>query len=193
MTEALVVIDLQRWFFRTEERARKLPELLDQVNSLSDAAAAAGRPIILVRTVHTRDRSSWSLSMRRDDSAVLIEGTPDVEDVDGLRLPAAMDCVVKTRHSTFIRTDFEATLRGAGITSLLLCGAFIDGCVGLTAIDASERDFQVRIAGDAAISVDDNQGKAMLRFLDSEFGIPTVRSDSLFAEFAAGQVKSPSP
>ncbi|HXP74304.1 MAG TPA: isochorismatase family cysteine hydrolase [Stellaceae bacterium] len=183
MTEALVIIDMQRWFFRTEARSGKLALLLSQVNALAQAAAVAGRSIIIVRTAHTPDRSSWSLPMRRMDSGVMIEGTRDVEDVDGLWLPAITASVVKTRHSAFIRTDFEAVLRSAGITSLLLSGAFIDGCVGLTAIDASERDFQVRIAGDAVISVDDSQGEAMLRFLNSEFDVPAVRTGSLLAEF----------
>jgi len=119
--------------------------------------------------------------MRQSGSPVLIEGTPDVENVDGLRLPATMASIVKTRHSAFVRTDLEVTLRRSGITSLLLSGAFVDGCVGLTAIDASERDFQVRIAADATISVDDGQGQAMLRFLDSEFGIPAVSTASLMS------------
>ena len=130
--------------------------------------------------------------MRQSDSPVLIEGTSDVENVDGLRLPATMVSIVKPRHSAFVRTDFETTLRAAGITSLLLSGAFVDGCVGLTAIDASERDFQVRIAAEATVSVDAGQGQAMLRFLDSEFGIPGVPTASLLAGFGSAQIRPPS-
>jgi nicotinamidase-related amidase len=183
MTEALVIIDLQRWFFRTEARVAKLGVLLSHVNSLACAADDAGHPILVVRTQFKADRSEWSLRMREANTDVLIEGTRDVEDVDGLRLPSAAASVFKTRHSAFIRTELEAMLRRVGVDSLLLAGAFVDGCVGLTAIDSHERDFRVRIARDAVVSVDDGQGEAMLRFLNAEFAIRTVPTDELLHGF----------
>ncbi len=180
--EALVIIDIQQWFFRTQERLQKLPKLLEQVNILAHAAAMVGRPVILVRTVHARDKSTWTLAMRRANTAVLIDGTPDMKDVDGLELPVVMTTVTKTRHSAFIRTEFERTLREAGVTSLLLAGAFIDKCVGLTAIEAVERDFSVRIAREAAVSANEAQGEAMLRFINTEFGVKAVSTSDLLRE-----------
>ena len=183
MTEAFVIIDLQRWFFRTEARAAKLPALVPQVNALARAAADAGHPIVMVRTGFTADRSAWSLRMRHASAPVLINGTLDVEDIDGLRLPTPLASIFKTRHSAFVRTELESVLKNAGVGSLLLAGAFIDGCVGLTAIDGYERDFPVRIAGDAVASVDDSQGAAMLRFLNAEFDIPTIPTHALLSDF----------
>src|SRR5215469_17607418 len=99
MVEALVIIDLQRWFFRTEARAAKLGVLLPRVNALARSADDTGHPIVVVRTRFTADRSQWSLRMREAETGVLIEGTRDVEDVDGLRLPTAAVSLFKTRHS----------------------------------------------------------------------------------------------
>jgi nicotinamidase-related amidase len=121
--------------------------------------------------------------MRQASAPVLINGTLDVEDIDGLRLPTPLASVLKTRHSAFVRTELESILKNAGVGSLLLAGAFIDGCVGLTAIDGYERDFLVRIAGDAVASVDDSQGTAMLRFLNAEFDIPTIPTHALLSDF----------
>jgi nicotinamidase-related amidase len=179
MTEALVIIDLQRWFFRTEARAAKLTTLVPRVNALARAADDARQPIVVVRTSFTADRSAWSLRMRQSNIGVLIDGTSDVEDVDGLLLPNPAISVLKTRHSAFVRTKLETVLRGGGVTSLLLAGAFVDGCIGLTAIDGYERDFPVRIAADAVVSVDDTQGKAILQFLKAEFDIPAVPTAAL--------------
>ena len=183
MTEAFVIIDLQRWFFRTEARAAKLTTLVPRINALARAADDARQPIVLVRTRFTADRSEWSLRMRQSNVGVLIDGTRDVEDVDGLQLPNPAISVLKTRHSAFVRTELETMLKRGGVTSLLLAGAFVDGCVGLTAIDAHERDFPVRIAGDAVVSVDDSAGEAMLRFLNAEFDIPAVPTDALLDRF----------
>jgi len=38
MKPALVIIDMQHWFFRSEERRVKLPELITAINDLIDAA-----------------------------------------------------------------------------------------------------------------------------------------------------------
>jgi nicotinamidase-related amidase len=171
MTKSLVIIDMQTWFFRTEDRSAKLPWLLSGINKLVPGFVSGNLPVIVVRTMFSSDQSTWDQYMRAHNKAVLIENTPSAKDVDGLILPEKVSTIFKTRHSTFIRTDFEKMLRHMNITSLVLAGAFVDGCVGLTAIDAWERDFQVTIAKDAVVSTEEEQGDAMLRFLNVEFGI----------------------
>lgn len=179
MACGLIIIDMQRWFFRTEYRLAKLPTLLTGVNKLSSAFASAKRPIIIVRTMFTSDQTKWDQSMRATNTAVLIENTPGAQDVDGLIIPNTVAHINKTRHSTFIRTDFENMLHKMNIDSMVLTGAFVDGCVGLTAIDAWERDFPVLIAQEAVVSTDEKQGNAMLHFLDVEFGIKALKHEEI--------------
>ena len=83
------------------------------------------------------------------------------------------------RHSAFIRTDLEALLRGLGIDSLVAAGAFVDGCVGLTADDAYERDLRVLLAGEAVESVDESRGAAMLGFLAHEFETTRLSTEAI--------------
>ena len=49
-THALLVIDIQRWFFRTSERSAKLPALLEKTNKLIASFRQHQKPIIRVRT-----------------------------------------------------------------------------------------------------------------------------------------------
>jgi nicotinamidase-related amidase len=174
MVCGLIIIDMQRWFFRTEDRLAKLSGLLSGLNKLASAFASAGKPIVIVRTMFSSNQSTWDQYMRANNHAVLIENTSQVQDVEGLIIPDNAANVIKTRHSTFIRTDFENMLRQKNIDSIVLTGAFVDGCVGLTAIDAWERDFQVMIAKEAVVSTDEGQGNAMLHFLNVEFGIKAL-------------------
>ena len=87
--------------------------------------------------------------MLKHNYACLIEGSPDTEPVQGLRLPATRRLVRKTANSAFVRTDFEDQLRAMNVTKLFLAGAFMDGCIGLTAADAAQRGFEVCLVDDA--------------------------------------------
>ena len=71
-------------------------------------------------------------------------------------------------QSTFIRTNFEEILRQMNIDTLILAGVFTHGCVGRTAIDAYERDYNVIIAKDCVFSHVKNQEQAMLEVIQFE-------------------------
>ena len=76
----LLLIDLQKWFFRTEERFAALPKLLQECNRLSTEFRNRSLPVFHIRTeLPAHDRSVWPLSLQNDDQGVLIEGTSDVE------------------------------------------------------------------------------------------------------------------
>ena len=52
--------------------------------------------------------------------------------------------------------------------TLILCGVFTHGCVGRTAVDAYERDFNVMLAKDASFSHVKNQEEAMFEVIEQE-------------------------
>lgn len=72
MKPALVVIDMQHYFFRTEERRTKLNQLISSINDLIDLAKEKNIPIYQVLTVHKADRSTWNLVMKKHNFAALI-------------------------------------------------------------------------------------------------------------------------
>lgn len=53
--------------------------------------------------------------------------------------------VYKQRASGFVRTDLEASLRSAGIETVVICGESTSGCVRATAVDAYSLDFHAVI------------------------------------------------
>ena len=137
--QALAIFDMQRWMFRLPDRAAQLRALVPALNRLAAQFAASGLPVFDVGVFHRADRSTWSRLMLKHDYACMIEGTADAEPVDGLDLPATRRLIRKTANSAFLGTDFEAQLQRLKVAKLVLAGAFIDGCVGLTAADAAQR------------------------------------------------------
>jgi len=74
--DALLVIDMQRWMFRTPERSAQLPALCANIASLIAVFEASGLPIFDVRTEHRADRSTWSRLMRKHDYPCLTSRRP---------------------------------------------------------------------------------------------------------------------
>lgn len=168
MRPALVIIDMQHWFFRSEERRVKLPELIQSINELVDVANEKDIPIFLVLTIHKSDRSTWNIVMKKHNFVALLEGSEEAEVLPEIKLNNLEEIIIKTRQSTFIRTNFEEKLNEKNVDTLILCGVFTHGCVGRTAIDAYERDFNVIVSRDASFSHVKNQEVAMFEVIEQE-------------------------
>jgi nicotinamidase-related amidase len=176
---ALAVIDMQRWMFRLPERSLQLGTLVPLVNKLAAGFALAGLPVFDVRVIHKGDRSTWSRLMLKYDYPCLIEGTADVELVDGLEIPPRSCLVAKRANSAFLGTNFEEQLRALKIDKLVLAGAFIDGCVGVTAADAAQRGFEVILVEDAAAHRNEGHRGMMVEWLVSMYELTVSNADSL--------------
>lgn len=168
MKPAVVVIDMQNYFFRTEERSVALPKLIPAVNQLIDYAEQNKIPVFQVITVHKADGSTWNLVMKKYGDGALFEGSREAELLPEIHRNPSQELVIKTRQSTFIRTDFEERLKRLGVDTLILCGVFTHGCVGRTAVDAYERDFHVILAKEASFSHLKEQEKVMLEVITVE-------------------------
>jgi nicotinamidase-related amidase len=176
---ALAVIDMQRWMFHRADRAAQLSALVPAIGELVARFAAARLPIFDVRVVHEKDRSTWSRLMLKYDVACMIEGTADVELVDGLHMPASANLVTKRANSAFLGTDFEEQLRTHHVDKLVLAGAFIDGCVGLTAADAAQRGFEVVIVEDAVAHCSERHRGTIIEWLIAMYELEVTKADAL--------------
>lgn len=168
MNPALVIIDMQSWFFRSEERRENLSELIGSINKLIDVAKDKKIPIFQVLTIHKEDKSTWNIVMKKHNFSALLEGSDEAKLLPEIKFDSTQEVIVKTRQSTFIRTNFEEKLNERGIDTLILCGVFTHGCVGRTAVDAYERDFNVILAKDASFSHIKDQEKSMLEVIEKE-------------------------
>jgi nicotinamidase-related amidase len=173
---ALIIIDMQRWMFRYPDRLAQADSLLCSVRRMTEAFEAKGQPIYDVVTIHHADRSTWSRLMLKYDHPCLINGTSDVEALDGYVAPKAARRVAKTQNSAFFKTDLEAYLRAEGVDTLMLAGVFVDRCVGLTAADAAQHRFEVVCVEDAIGHVDGELLYPIFAWLQQMYEIKRMRT-----------------
>lgn len=183
MKPALLVIDMQRRFLEQghAEKLAGVPALIAGVNELIDFFHERALPVVLVQVMHKADRSTWNQWMIEHDAPAVIEGTPEAEEHPDVHTCATDIVLPKTRHSAFIRTDLDEILRSRGVDTVVLAGFATDMCVGLTTIEAYERDFRIMLAGDAILGTNPDAGGAMRDYLQSHFGIQPMRNAAIMA------------
>ena len=188
MQPALLVIDLQRWFLEVgaPEKLARVETLIAEANALIDFFHENGLPIVRIQTIHKADGSTWNQWMKEHDTPRLIEGTWEAEGHPEVHTHDTDMVIWKTRHSAFIRTELEAILRTRHVDTVVLAGYSTDACVGLTAIDAYERDFRVMLAQEAILGTNQRQGSLMLGYLHDGFAIEPSPSVSIMKELRAG-------
>jgi nicotinamidase-related amidase len=151
VTTALILIDLQNDYFADDELARCRDDLVEACNLLVRAARDAGAPVVEVRTVHARDKSTWALNMLDDDQGMALEGSPGAERVDGLLEPG--EVFLKTRDSAFHRTGLGDWLAQRDVDRVVLAGVSTESCIAATATDAYAHDLRAILVEDATASV----------------------------------------
>ena len=192
MKPALLTVDLQRYYleFGHEEKLARVSALIANTNDLIDFFHAHALPIIRIQIVHKADGSTWNQQMKPHWTGELLpgtltEGTWEAEPHPDLHQYETDIVVTKTRGSAFLRTGLDDCLRGLGVDTVVIAGFSTNRCVGLTAIDAWERDFHVIVAGDAILSTDLSDGSLMLDYLKKAFAInplPNARVKEMIAK-----------
>lgn len=142
--------------------------MIESINELIEVATTKNITIFQVLTIHKADKSTWNIVMKKYNFSALIEGSEEAKLLPEIKFDSSQEIIVKTRQSTFIRTNFEEKLKEKNIDTLILSGVFTHGCVGRTAVDAYERDFNVILAKDASFSHMKNQEKSMLEVIKEE-------------------------
>ena len=179
--QALLIVDMQRWMFRTPERAAQLPAVVPAINALAADFSASGVPVFEVRVAHKADRSTWSRLMVKYDVSCMIEGTEDVERVHGLAIPPSATTISKRANSAFFGTDLESRLRALGVQRVVLTGAFLDGCIGLTAADAAQRGFDVVLVNDAIAHRNERHRTVIVEWLVSMYELTPTTAEAVRA------------
>lgn len=165
---ALLVIDMQNCFFESDNLAQMRAELSNACNELIEKAHQALAPVVMVRTRHREDGSTWTRNMIEDNQGFAFVGDDDSLFIDELTDWATLE-VIKTRDSAFYATDLEDRLRQANVNRIVICGVSTHSCVALTAADAYARDFEVVLARDAIYSDKPELHKVALDYLHTEY------------------------
>lgn len=184
MATALLILDMQNYFFRTAQKRAGYPHLIASLNELVQAFdRAEGAEIYNIVSIHKADRSTWSQNMLRHNTGCLLEGTHDAEVVEDLMVSHKQVTIPKTRHSAFIRTDLERRLRNNGVDRVVLSGVYTHGCVALSAIDAWSLDFEVAIAADCVFSHRRDLAEFCIERLRNMFGMEFLTNEQLMRDW----------
>ncbi|MDI2034915.1 cysteine hydrolase family protein [Paenarthrobacter nitroguajacolicus] len=165
---AVLVIDMQNAYFEDPALASRQTEIIAACNSLTSAAEEAGAKVLLVGTVHERDKSTWSLNMLEDDQGFIFRGSEQAGFVPGL-LTADYPRLSKTRDSAFFGTDLAMRLRNWGVDTVVLAGVSAHNCIAQTAADAFAHNFKVIYAAEAIGTENAEAAETVLRVFTREY------------------------
>ncbi|ALQ29504.1 cysteine hydrolase [Arthrobacter sp. YC-RL1] len=182
---ALLLIDMQEGFFETEDLAQHRARLASACNKLAAAARKAGLPVIAVRTVHKKDKSTWTLKMLEDDQGYLFEGTGQARILPELDLAGSIE-LIKRRDSAFWATELLTLLLQHRVASLILAGVSSETCIAATATDAFSANLPVFLARDALASADPDFEDVTLKFLEEHYRQRILSSEQLIAQLPGG-------
>ncbi len=146
---ALLVIDVQNYFFRPDSPAylQASPTILPRVNEIIEKAVCKGWPIVF--TVHHGPSDPDNLMGKKWRHH---PGGEECSLYSGLTIPPEAYQIEKEYYSAFVKTDLEQTLRERGVDKIVICGVMTHLCVDTTARHAFLLGFEPIIVSDACCS-----------------------------------------
>ncbi|WP_246268407.1 cysteine hydrolase [Nonomuraea typhae] len=172
---AVLVMEMQRGVIG---ELTKFPELVGACDkhdvipntaAVLHAARAAGIPVIHCTAAFRADRIGshtgncpFIAGLLRDP-AHMLDGTPAVDVLDGLRAPGDLESRRYHGFSPFTGTSLDTTLRSLGVTTVVATGVSLNlGIPGL-ALEAVNLGYRVTVVKDAVAGVPDDYAAAVLR------------------------------
>ena len=159
---ALVIVDMQEFFFHKPERRQHLDMVIANINQLIDYFEARQWPIVHVITCYKADGSDWELKMKVTGEPELIEGTLETAILPQIRLSDAHLILAKTRYSAFFKTNLADLLRASDVQRVVVVGGYTHYCVNATVFDAYCHDFVPGIITDAVTSHLEDESAVMI-------------------------------
>jgi len=141
MTTGLLVIDLQRGMFTSEDKPHDGDGVLLRVASLLERARVRGAPIL-----HVQHDGGPGDPLAKPDVGWEIH--PDVAPRPGEPV------IGKTRCSAFPGTDLDAHLKRLGITRLVIAGMQTEYCIDTNCRAAFDLGYKVVLARDGHTTFD---------------------------------------
>ena len=186
---AVLVIDMQNAFFEDPALGTRREGLTSACNLLIATAQENGTNVLLVRTEHEEDKSTWTLNMLDDDQGFIFRGTTQAEFVSGLTT-AGLPLLVKTRDSAFLGTDLILRLRNWNADTIVLAGVSTHNCIAQTAADAFGHNIRVIYAAEATASENAEAAAAVQDILSREYRqkvLTTAQIGDLLGAASKGQ------
>lgn len=164
---ALIIVDMQEAYFKDEKLHRQKAGLIDAINRLIDTSIEKDELIINVITVHSHDKSTWTLNMLDDDQGFLLEESSEL--AVPLNLPDYTITINKTRDSAFHETNLIDVLKKNNITHVTLAGVSAHNCIFHTAAAAYAYNLRVVLPREAIGDEDEKAMRQAFEYLEKEY------------------------
>lgn len=182
-TDGLLLVDLQEAFFKDPALARSRPGLVDSVNTLLSAARGHAIPVLVVTTEHSRDRSTWTLTMLDDDQGFLFHGDPGTQVLDEIDTDGTTR-IEKTRDSAWFGTDLLLRARNLSIQRMVIAGVSTHACITQTARDAFANNVRATIVTDAVADHDETHRETALDQITADRQADLATVEEVLARWA---------
>lgn len=165
---ALIIIDMQPAYFKSPGLLGRRDALVQNINKLAAEFRSRGDLIVNIRTVHKKNKSTWTLNMLEDNQGFAFDGASETETIGDLSIDGALE-LTKTRDSAFYGTELLNALRDYAVTGLTLAGVSTHSCIFQTAADAYAHNLPVNVVSSAVDDEDQTLQRQALEYLEQEY------------------------
>jgi gluconolactonase len=162
--------------------------VVENVRGLAGACRKAGVPVIHVWYIVEQGAPGLKLNAPLfegvKEAKALARGTWGAAPVDGLEPQAGDHVVEKMRMNGFYDTRLDILLRGLGVETLVITGAWTNMSIEHTARHAADAGYRAVVASDGTSTVDDEWQKAALEYAMTN--VATVATCSEIASALGG-------
>ena len=149
------------------EHARS-QNVVENVKGLAVACRAAGVPVIHVWYIVEQGapglKQNAPLFQGVKDANALVRGTWGAAPADGLEPQDGDHVVEKMRMNGFYNTRLDIPLRGLGVETLVISGAWTNMSIEHTARHAADAGYRAVVASDGTSTVDDEWQNVALNY-----------------------------
>jgi len=171
VTEALLLVDVLKDFRHEDGDAllesyrRRHPALV----SLLSEARSRGLPVVYAndRGEHVR---AEDVVREATEAGKARELVAEVAPVEGEPV------LLKDAYSAFAGTELRSLLTELGVEKVVVAGTATEMCVFQTSLDAQRAGFEVSVRADASASVDEENERLALVYLERVLGVEVRRT-----------------
>ncbi len=146
----------------------KSQNVVENVAKLAHAARTAGVPVIHVWYIVEEGapglKQNAPLFQGVKDGNALVRGTWGAASADGLEPQDGDHIIEKMRMNGFYETRLDILLRGLGVETLIITGAWTNMSIEHTARHAADAGYRAVVASDGTSTVNDDWQRAALEY-----------------------------
>jgi gluconolactonase len=166
----------------------KSQNVVENVKNLAVAARKAGVPVIhvwyIVEQGATGLKQNAPLFQGVKEGNGLVRGSWGAAPAEGLEPQPGDHVVEKMRMNGFYETRLDILLRGLGVETLIITGAWTNMSIEHTARHAADAGYRVVVASDGTSTVSDEWHHAALSYAMQNVGV-VATCDEIAAAFGA--------